>query len=70
MPPEHPVHKLSAEEQQKLIKKGVNPVLKAEMDHQFRYDGDGKERKGFGGYLARKMATSGWGTPGVDGGGM
>lgn len=31
MPPDHPVHKMSAAEQAKLVKKGINPVLKAEM---------------------------------------
>lgn len=30
--PDHPVHKIPLEEQEKMRKKGINPVLKAEMD--------------------------------------
>lgn len=31
-PPDHPVHKISPEKIEKLRKKGINPVLRAEMD--------------------------------------
>lgn len=32
-PPDHPVHQIPLETQEKWRKKGINPVLKAEMDH-------------------------------------
>lgn len=32
LPDDHPVHKIPLEKQAKMRKKGVNPVLKAEMD--------------------------------------
>ncbi|UKZ58736.1 uncharacterized protein TrAtP1_000061 [Trichoderma atroviride] len=32
LPDDHPVHKISPKEQEKMRQKGVNPVLKAEMD--------------------------------------
>lgn len=32
LPEDHPVHKIPPEKQEKMRKKGVNPVLKAEMD--------------------------------------
>lgn len=41
--PDHPVHKIPLEKQEKLKKKGINPVLKAEMDEMTR--GQGKERR-------------------------
>ncbi|KAK2593802.1 hypothetical protein QQS21_008510 [Conoideocrella luteorostrata] len=40
-PPDHPVHKISPEEQQKMRRKGINPVLKAEMDEATRQHGKG-----------------------------
>lgn len=32
LPDDHPVHKISLKEQEKMRQKGINPVLKAEMD--------------------------------------
>jgi hypothetical protein len=40
--PNHPVHRISAEEQEKMRKKGINPVLKAEMDEGVYKKGEGK----------------------------
>ena len=37
--PDHPVHKIPLEKQEKMRKKGVNPVLKAEMDEAFKKKG-------------------------------
>jgi hypothetical protein len=40
--PNHPVHKISAEDQEKMRKKGINPALKAEMDEEVYKKGEGK----------------------------
>lgn len=32
LPEDHPVHKIPLKKQQKMRQKGINPVLKAEMD--------------------------------------
>ncbi|KAJ5152079.1 hypothetical protein N7492_010374 [Penicillium capsulatum] len=37
--PDHPVHKIPAEKQEKMRAKGVNPVLKAEMDEAAKGEG-------------------------------
>ena len=37
--PDHPVHKIPLEKQEKMRQKGVNPVLKAEMDEAFKGKG-------------------------------
>ncbi len=42
MPPDHPVHNIPIEKQDLLRQKGINPVLKAEMDEATK--GRGKER--------------------------
>lgn len=52
--PDHPVHKIPLEKQEKMRKKGVNPVLKAEMD---------EAGKGEGGFWRKVAGTSmggGW----------
>ncbi|KAK2591328.1 hypothetical protein QQS21_010981 [Conoideocrella luteorostrata] len=41
LPPDHPVHKIPLETQDKMRKKGINPVLRAEMDEATK--GQGKE---------------------------
>ena len=41
-PPDHPVHKIPPEKQAKMRAKGVNPVLKAEIDEAFRRNKEGK----------------------------
>jgi len=41
VPADHPVHRLSREEQERLRAKGVNPILKAEMDDATK-KGEGK----------------------------
>lgn len=57
-PPDHPIHKISAEEQANMRARDVNPVLKAEMD---------AAGKGKGGFW-RRIAMSGMGTRGAGGG--
>lgn len=47
--PEHPVHKIPVEKQHKMREKGVNPVLKAEMDQCM---------KGEGGFWAKVGGTA------------
>lgn len=42
MPPDHPVHRIPIEEQKHMRQKGINPVLKAEMDEATK--GGGKEK--------------------------
>lgn len=42
MPPDHPVHNIPQDKQEKMRQKGINPVLKAEMDELT--NGSGKER--------------------------
>lgn len=32
LPPDHPVHSIPLEKQEKMRKKGINPILRAEMD--------------------------------------
>lgn len=52
--PDHPVHQIPLEKQEKMRKKGVNPVLKAEMD---------QGTKGEGGFWRKVSQTSfggGW----------
>jgi hypothetical protein len=52
--PDHPVHKIPLEKQEKMKKKGINPVLRAEMD---------ESRKGQGGFWGKVAQTSmggGW----------
>lgn len=66
-PPDHPVHRMTAERQAELLAKGINPVLKAEMDAATgAKDGNGK-----GGFWRRvmigAMSTSGAGS-GMGGG--
>lgn len=46
--PDHPVHKIPAEKQEKMRQKGINPVLRAEMD---------EAQKG-GGFWAKVAQTS------------
>ena len=51
---DHPVHKIPLEKQEKMRKKGINPVLKAEMDEKM---------KGAGGFWTRVGMTAmggGW----------
>lgn len=36
---DHPVHKIPLHEQEKMRAKGINPVLKAEMDHTTKGEG-------------------------------
>jgi hypothetical protein len=55
--PNHPVHKVSAEEQEKMRKKGINPVLKAEMDEKVYNQGEGK---GFWTKLGGTAMGGGW----------
>ncbi|KAJ6439276.1 ADP-ribosyl-[dinitrogen reductase] glycohydrolase [Purpureocillium lavendulum] len=43
LPADHPVHKIPPETQEKMRKKGINPVLRAEMDEATK--GQGKERR-------------------------
>jgi hypothetical protein len=42
LPKDHPVHKIPVEEREKMRKKGVNPVLKAEMDETLGRSKEGK----------------------------
>lgn len=39
LPPDHPVHKIAPEKRDKMRRKGVNPVSKAEIDHELSNDG-------------------------------
>jgi len=57
LPPDHPVHKISAEEQEKLRAKGVNPALKAEMDDKVYKKGEGK---GLWSKVAGTASGGGW----------
>ena len=50
MPPTHPVHEIPLEKQEKMRQKGINPVLKAEMDEATK--GHGKERSFWSKYTA------------------
>ncbi|GJN73883.1 hypothetical protein PLICBS_007966 [Purpureocillium lilacinum] len=52
LPVDHPVHKIPPETQEKMRKKGINPVLRAEMDEATK--GQGKER----GFWSRFGLTS------------
>lgn len=52
--PDHPVHKIPMEEQEKMRKKGINPVLKAEMDESKKGEG------GFWGKVAQTSMGGGW----------
>ncbi|CAL5867102.1 uncharacterized protein PFLUO_LOCUS1314 [Penicillium psychrofluorescens] len=52
--PDHPVHKIPLEKQEKMRKKGINPILKAEMD---------EGTKGEGGFWQKVAGTAfggGW----------
>lgn len=52
--PDHPVHKVPLKTQEKWRKKGINPVLRAEMD---------EAQKGEGGFWAKVAGTAmggGW----------
>lgn len=42
LPKDHPVHRIPVEEREKMRKKGVNPVLKAEMDETLGRSKEGK----------------------------
>jgi hypothetical protein len=55
--PDHPVHKMSKEEQEKLRAKGVNPVLKAEMHDKVYKKGEGQ---GLWNNIARTTLGGGW----------
>ncbi|KAJ5609363.1 hypothetical protein N7528_009930 [Penicillium herquei] len=37
--PDHPVHQIPTEEQERMREKGINPVLKAEMDQVCKGEG-------------------------------
>lgn len=54
LPDDHPVHKISLKEQEKMKQKGVNPVLKAEMDQAM---GNGQS----GGNFWKKYGTTSMG---------
>lgn len=54
LPPDHPVHQYSAEMMQKLRKKGINPISKAEMD-------DAMTKGGKRGFWAKNAFGGGWG---------
>lgn len=47
--PDHPVHKVPLEKQEKWMKKGIDPVLRAEMD---------ESGKGEGGFWRKVAQTS------------
>lgn len=52
--PDHPVHKIPVEKQEKMRKKGINPVLRAEMDES------GKGQGGFWRKVAQTSMGGGW----------
>ncbi|KAJ5625296.1 hypothetical protein N7510_001605 [Penicillium lagena] len=52
--PDHPVHKIPLEKQEEMRRKGINPILKAEMD---------EGTKGEGGFWRKVAGTAlggGW----------
>ncbi|KAJ5781299.1 hypothetical protein N7457_006459 [Penicillium paradoxum] len=51
--PEHPVHKIPLEKQEKMRRKGIDPVLRAEMDEAVK--GGGFWRK-----VAQTSMGGGW----------
>lgn len=54
VPADHPVHQISLERQEEMRKKGINPVLRAEMDQRF------KGRGGFWAKYAGCPGDGGW----------
>lgn len=52
--PDHPVHKIPLEKQEKMRQKGINPVLKAEMDESAKGEG------GFWRKVAQTSMGGGW----------
>ncbi|KAJ5085035.1 hypothetical protein N7532_009806 [Penicillium argentinense] len=52
--PDHPVHKIPLEKQEKMRKKGINPVLRAEMDESTKGEG------GFWRKVAQTSMGGGW----------
>ncbi|KAJ5223666.1 hypothetical protein N7468_008208 [Penicillium chermesinum] len=52
--PDHPVHQIPLEKQEKMRKKGINPVLKAEMDQASKGEG------GFWRKVAQTSMGGGW----------
>lgn len=52
--PDHPVHKIPLKKQEKMRKKGINPVLRAEMDECQKGEG------GFWGKVAQTSMGGGW----------
>lgn len=52
--PDHPVHKIPLEKQEEMRKKGINPVLRAEMD------GASKGEGGFWRKVAQTSFGGGW----------
>ncbi|KAJ5091051.1 hypothetical protein NUU61_005921 [Penicillium alfredii] len=52
--PDHPVHKIPLEKQEKMRQKGINPVLKAEMDEGATGEG------GFWRKVAQTSFGGGW----------
>ncbi|KAL9056097.1 MAG: hypothetical protein Q9162_003160 [Coniocarpon cinnabarinum] len=56
LPPDHPVHRWTPDEQAEMRNKGINPILKAEMDAAVsNEDGSKSKKKSF----LRSMGT--WG---------
>lgn len=53
--PDHPVHQIPLDKQQKMRERGINPVLKAEMDQMTK--GQGKERKFWSKYGLTSMGS-------------
>ena len=48
LPADHPVHRWTSEEQEAMRKKGINPMLKAEVDAAVtKDDGSTRKRKSF-----------------------